>query len=228
MLGSGIFFTPGELAAVARAPWHVYLLWALAGGITLCGALTLRRARQPLAARRCSVPHHSRKLRTVPGIRDHLDAGLGGRPGLNRRRGGRVRRVRRAYRPSVRSLVGARLGRCRDRVFCGGRPGRRAMGRTHANCLDDGEGCRTAGARGRQLVAHRRRKSEAVERFGRCRARTRARRFHPRSRAGDRGRALHVQQGRSTSPTSRARSRIPDVSSHADSATASPASRCCT
>jgi APA family basic amino acid/polyamine antiporter len=41
MLGSGIFFTPGELAAVATAPWQVYALWALAGGITLCGALTL-------------------------------------------------------------------------------------------------------------------------------------------------------------------------------------------
>ena len=41
MLGSGIFFTPGELAAVADAPWQVYALWALAGGITLCGALTL-------------------------------------------------------------------------------------------------------------------------------------------------------------------------------------------
>ncbi len=41
MLGSGIFFTPGELAAVAARPWQVYFLWALCGGITLCGALTL-------------------------------------------------------------------------------------------------------------------------------------------------------------------------------------------
>ena len=41
MLGSGVFFTPGELAAVARASWQVYLFWALAGAITLCGALTL-------------------------------------------------------------------------------------------------------------------------------------------------------------------------------------------
>jgi basic amino acid/polyamine antiporter, APA family len=41
MLGSGIFFTPGELASVADAPWQIYALWALAGGITLCGALTL-------------------------------------------------------------------------------------------------------------------------------------------------------------------------------------------
>jgi len=41
MLGSGVFFTPGELSAVANATWQVYLLWALAGGITLCGALTL-------------------------------------------------------------------------------------------------------------------------------------------------------------------------------------------
>ncbi|HET7294546.1 MAG TPA: amino acid permease [Vicinamibacteria bacterium] len=41
MLGSGVFFTPGELAAVAQAPWQVYLFWGLAGLITLCGALTL-------------------------------------------------------------------------------------------------------------------------------------------------------------------------------------------
>ena len=41
MIGSGIFFTPGELAAVATAPWQVYFFWSLCGFITLCGALTL-------------------------------------------------------------------------------------------------------------------------------------------------------------------------------------------
>lgn len=41
MIGSGIFFTPGELAAVATAPWQVYFFWSLCGLITLCGALTL-------------------------------------------------------------------------------------------------------------------------------------------------------------------------------------------
>lgn len=41
MLGSGIFFTPGELAAVAQQPWQVHFIWALSGLITLCGALTL-------------------------------------------------------------------------------------------------------------------------------------------------------------------------------------------
>jgi len=41
MLGSGIFFTPGELARVATAPWQVYFIWALCGAIVLCGALTL-------------------------------------------------------------------------------------------------------------------------------------------------------------------------------------------
>ena len=41
MLGSGVFFTPGELAAVATEPWQVYFFWALCGAITLCGALTL-------------------------------------------------------------------------------------------------------------------------------------------------------------------------------------------
>ena len=41
MIGSGVFFTPGELAAVAVAEWQVYFFWALCGLITLCGALTL-------------------------------------------------------------------------------------------------------------------------------------------------------------------------------------------
>lgn len=41
MLGSGVFFTPGELAAVTRHPWQVHFIWALCGLITLCGALTL-------------------------------------------------------------------------------------------------------------------------------------------------------------------------------------------
>jgi len=41
MIGSGIFFTPGELAAVATAEWQVYFFWSLCGIITLCGALTL-------------------------------------------------------------------------------------------------------------------------------------------------------------------------------------------
>jgi APA family basic amino acid/polyamine antiporter len=41
MIGSGIFFTPGELAAVANNEWQVYFFWALCGAITLCGALTL-------------------------------------------------------------------------------------------------------------------------------------------------------------------------------------------
>jgi len=41
MLGSGIFFTPGTLAAVADANWQVYFIWALCGLIVLCGALTL-------------------------------------------------------------------------------------------------------------------------------------------------------------------------------------------
>jgi len=41
MIGSGIFFTPGELASVADAEWQVYFFWALCGLITLCGALTL-------------------------------------------------------------------------------------------------------------------------------------------------------------------------------------------
>jgi len=41
MLGSGIFFTPGELASLATSGRYVYILWALCGVITLFGALTL-------------------------------------------------------------------------------------------------------------------------------------------------------------------------------------------
>ncbi len=41
MLGSGIFFTPGTLAAVADSHWQVYFIWALCGLIVFCGALTL-------------------------------------------------------------------------------------------------------------------------------------------------------------------------------------------
>ena len=41
MLGSGIFFTPGELASVTTRNWQVYFFWGLAGVVTLCGALTL-------------------------------------------------------------------------------------------------------------------------------------------------------------------------------------------
>lgn len=41
MLGSGIFFTPGELASVAAQPFQVYFIWGLCGLIVLCGALTL-------------------------------------------------------------------------------------------------------------------------------------------------------------------------------------------
>ena len=35
MIGSGIFFTPGELAAVATAEWQVYFFWSLCGIIKL-------------------------------------------------------------------------------------------------------------------------------------------------------------------------------------------------
>jgi amino acid transporter len=56
MLGSGVFFTPGELSGVANATWQVYLLWTLAGGITLCGALTLAELASRLP--RAGAPYH--------------------------------------------------------------------------------------------------------------------------------------------------------------------------
>ncbi len=57
MIGSGIFFTPGELAAVATAEWQVYFFWALCGFITLCGALTLAELASLLP--RAGVAYHA-------------------------------------------------------------------------------------------------------------------------------------------------------------------------
>ncbi len=41
MMGSGIFYTPQELAPIAQATWQIYLFWGLCGIITLCGILTV-------------------------------------------------------------------------------------------------------------------------------------------------------------------------------------------
>lgn len=41
ILGSGIFYTPGELAPHAHSSWEVYFIWILCGLIVLCGALTM-------------------------------------------------------------------------------------------------------------------------------------------------------------------------------------------
>jgi len=57
MIGSGIFFTPGELAAVATAEWQVYFFWSLCGVITLCGALTLAELASLLP--RSGVAYHA-------------------------------------------------------------------------------------------------------------------------------------------------------------------------
>jgi APA family basic amino acid/polyamine antiporter len=57
MIGSGVFFTPGELAAVATAEWQVYFFWGLCGAITLCGALTLAELASMLP--RSGVAYHA-------------------------------------------------------------------------------------------------------------------------------------------------------------------------
>ena len=44
MMGSGIFYTPQELALVATQSWQVYFLWSLCGFIILCGALSVAEA----------------------------------------------------------------------------------------------------------------------------------------------------------------------------------------
>ena len=57
IIGSGLFFTPGELAAVAEAEWQVYFFWALCGIIVLCGALTF--AELSILLPRPGVMYHS-------------------------------------------------------------------------------------------------------------------------------------------------------------------------
>lgn len=41
IIGSGIFYTPGEIAALASSTWQVYSIWILCGLIVLCGTLTV-------------------------------------------------------------------------------------------------------------------------------------------------------------------------------------------
>lgn len=57
MIGSGIFFTPGELAAVTTAEWQVYFFWVLCGLITFCGAITLAELSALLP--RAGVSYHA-------------------------------------------------------------------------------------------------------------------------------------------------------------------------
>lgn len=57
IIGAGLFFTPGELAAVAEATWQVYFFWALCGFIVLCGALTF--AELSILLPRPGVMYHS-------------------------------------------------------------------------------------------------------------------------------------------------------------------------
>ena len=57
IIGSGLFFTPGELAAVAEAEWQVYFFWSLCGFIVLCGALTF--AELSILLPRPGVMYHS-------------------------------------------------------------------------------------------------------------------------------------------------------------------------
>jgi len=57
MIGSGIFFTPGELASVAESEWQVFFFWTVCGLITLCGALTLAELSTLLP--RAGVAYHA-------------------------------------------------------------------------------------------------------------------------------------------------------------------------
>ena len=41
ILGSGIFYTPQELAAIAQHPWQVYFFWGLCGALTAAELGTL-------------------------------------------------------------------------------------------------------------------------------------------------------------------------------------------
>lgn len=57
ILGSGLYFTPGELAAVAETEWQVYFFWGLCGLIVMCGALTF--AELSILLPRPGVMYHS-------------------------------------------------------------------------------------------------------------------------------------------------------------------------
>lgn len=57
IIGAGLFFTPGELAAVAETTWQVYFFWTLCGFIVLCGALTF--AELSVLLPRPGVMYHS-------------------------------------------------------------------------------------------------------------------------------------------------------------------------
>ena len=129
MLGTGVFFTPGELASVAESPWQVYLFWGLCGAITLCGALTAGRADDPPAPRRAPATTSSarRSDPSRPSSRSGSRCGSavparwrespsssasswcgcrGARGGLRRRPGGR----RPSPRFAVVNLCGVRWG----------------------------------------------------------------------------------------------------------------------
>lgn len=41
ILGSGIFYAPGEIAPHAHATWEIYFIWTFCGLIILCGTITL-------------------------------------------------------------------------------------------------------------------------------------------------------------------------------------------
>ncbi len=136
MLGSGVFFTPGELAAVANATWQVYLLWALAGGITLCGALTLAELASRLP--RAGAPYHIIREGFGPFWAFVLIwvqiwvAGPGSIAGVAIVVGEFLGTVRRR----IRALVLAGLGdRCRD-ILRGHQPAGRPVGRPHADPVD--------------------------------------------------------------------------------------------
>ena len=113
MLGTGVFFTPGEVASVAESPWQVYLLWALCGAITLCGALTLAELTTLLPHARRQLPHHPRGVRTLPGFHQDLDRNVGQRSRVGGGGRHRARRVRDAAAHRAGGCIRRGLGRAR-------------------------------------------------------------------------------------------------------------------
>ena len=113
MMGSGIFFTPGELASVATARWQVYFFWSLAGVITLSGALTLAELSSRIP--RAGASYHVIREGFGPFwafLKIWIEIGVSG-PGVGRERRHRIRRVLGTFH----EWIAHGMGCSRNRLF---------------------------------------------------------------------------------------------------------------
>ena len=189
MLGSGIFFTPGELAQVADSPWQVYFMWSLCGLIVLCGALTLGELASLIP--RAGATYHILSEGFGPAwgfVKAWMEAWVSA-PGS-------IAGVAIVFGEFVVQFLGDDVGSAqlwailavavlrRDQLV------RRAVGRPSPGDADGGEDHGTPAPRRRKLRARRSSRSDGGER-GRRRRRHRSSSLH---RARRRRRVLHVRR----------------------------------